>query len=174
MSSMEDNDSLKKQIKELEKNNKYCPSSDLKSKEDISPSIILNKDNLMIKDLKASVEELNAKLLKVAHNNDALHQDNKSLFKKINLLKDEVKEQKCRASKAEFEVESLRKCKVDFSQPLQTLKCYNDNNNSNNNSYIRQYQGFGTPNVRKLILSALSKKATSLLFQIRQHNNIVH
>ena len=142
MTSMEDNDSLKKQIKELENN---C---DLKSNDDVIS--IVKEDNLMIKDLKVSVQELNTKLLEVGHKNDILFKDNMSLLEKIDLLKDEVKEQKCKSSKAEFEVESLRRCKQDLTQQLQILKYreYKINNNNNSNTYNRRYQGFGTPNVR--------------------------
>ena len=151
MSSMEDNDSLKKQIKELKK--KQCASSNLESKESISSSIV-NEDNLkIIKDLKASVQELNTKLLEVDNSSVALEESNKSLFEKINLLKDEVKRQKGRASKAEFEVESFQRCKYNLEQQIQSLKYQRDNSSNNvTNTSNRPYQEFGSPNVRKIIL----------------------
>ena len=148
MTSMEDNDSLKKQIRELKASEKYCSTPDQK------PDVEVKKEDLKMKSdiasLKSSIQQLDKKFLEVAHNNDVLHKSNKSLLEKIDLLKDEVKEQKCKASKAEFEVESLRRCKHDLTQQLQILKCREDNINRNSNAYNRPYQGFGSPNVRKL------------------------
>ena len=150
MSSMEVNDSLKKQIEELKK--KHCITSNLKPNENISSSIV-NEDNLkIIKDLKASVQELNAKLLEVNNNNVALEVSNKSFLEKINLLKDEVKEEKCRASKAEFEVESFQRCKHNLEQQFQALKCRRDNSSNVTNTSNRPYQGFRSPKVRFFFL----------------------
>ena len=169
MSSMEDNDSLKKQIKELkEKSNS----------QDFSSSAVFNtQENLKMKadfaDLKSAVEELNSNLLKVNQENDVLLASNKSLSEKIDLLKDQVKKQKCRASVAEFEVESLRKCKDELAQKVQSLEHNNNNNNYNNNNVMTSTydnnakaslcdslynnngqhfaeQGFGSPNVSSI------------------------
>ena len=146
MTSMEDNDSLKKQIRELKETGKHCSTPDQK------PVVVEVKMKSDIASLKSSIQQLDKKFLEAAHNNDVLHKSNKSLLEKIDLLKDEVKEQKCKASKAEFEVESLRRCKHDLTQQLQILKCREDNINRNSNAYNRPYQGFGSPNVRKLNL----------------------
>ena len=146
MTSMEDNDSLKKQIRELKETGKHCSTPDQK------PVVVEVKMKSDIASLKSSIQQLDKKFLEAAHNNDVLHKSNKSLLEKIDLLKDEVKEQKCKASKAEFEVESLRRCKHDLTQQLHILKCREDNINRNSNAYNRPYQGFGSPNVRKLNL----------------------
>ena len=165
MSSMEDVDSLKKRIQELKKNNKHSASSEVKSKtEDISLSVV-KQENLKMKTdiagLKSSIQELNTKFLETDHQNDALQKSNLSLLKKVDLLKDQVKEQLCKASKAEFEVESFRRYNKDLVQKLQSFKHNNNNNslrnattssdsfnnNTSNNSYGRYYQGFGSPNV---------------------------
>ena len=164
---MEGVDSLKKRIQELKKNNKQSTSSEIKSKtEDISISEV-KEENLKLKTniagLKSSIKELNKKFLETDHQNDALQKSNLSLLKKVDLLKDQVKEQLCKASKAEFEVESFRRYNEDLVQKLQSLKHNNNNNNNSlsnattswksfdnnisNNSYGRQYQGFGSPNV---------------------------
>ena len=158
MSSMEDNDSLKKQIKELKENNVQEPSV-----------VIATKENLKMQaefaDLKSIVGELNSNLLKVGQQNDALLASNNSLLEKISLLENQVKEQTCKASVAEFEVESLRRCKDDLTQKLQSLehktniyatastKLDNNAMTSTRDSFYNKnvrhssYQGFGSPNV---------------------------
>ena len=65
MSSMEDNDSLKKQIKDLKKNNVLEPSVVITTKEKL-------KMQAEFADLKSIDGELNANLLKVGQQNDAL------------------------------------------------------------------------------------------------------
>jgi len=144
MTSMEDNDSLKKQIKAMKKTEKHHSTPDQK------PVVEVKKEDLKMKSdiasLKSSIQQLDKKFLEAAHNNDILHKSNKSLLEKVDLLKDEVKEQKCKTSKSEFEVESLRRCKHDLTQQLQVLKCQEDNINGNSNAYNRPYQGFGSPN----------------------------
>ena len=165
MSSMEGVDSLKKQIQELKKNNKHSASSEVKSEtEDIYLSVV-KEENLKLKTdvagLKSSIKEFNSKLLETGHQNDALQKSNLSFLKKVDLLKDQVKEQLCKASKAEFEVESFRRYNKDLVQKLQSLQLNNNNNslrnatassdsfdnNISNNSYGQHYQGFGSPNV---------------------------
>ena len=173
MSTMEDVDSLKKQIQELKKN-KHSASSEVKSKtEDISLSVA-KEENVKLKTdiagLKSSIQELNTKFLETDHQNDALQKSNMSLLKKVDLLKDQVKEQLCKASKAEFEVESFRRYNKDLVQKLQSLKHNNNNslcnattssasfdNNTSNNSYGRHYQGFGSPNVSILYKKNLAE-----------------
>ena len=147
MSSMKNVDLLKKQIIELKKNNKHSASSEVKSKnEDISSSVV-EQENLKMKTdiagLKSSIQELNTKFLETDHKNDALQKSNLSLLKKVDLLNDQVKEQLCKASKAEFEVESFRRYNKDLVQKLQSLKHNNDNNNISNNPY------YPLPRIRK-------------------------
>ena len=101
MSSMEGVDLLKKQIQELKKNNKHSASSEVKSKtEDISLSVV-KEENVKLKTdiagLKSSIQELNTKFLETDHKNDALQKSNLSLLKKVDLLKDQVKEQLCKS-----------------------------------------------------------------------------
>ena len=92
MSTMEDVDLLKKQIQKFKKNNKHSASSEVKSKNDTSSSM-LKQENLKMKteiaDLKSTVHELNAKLLKADHQNDDLQKSNLTLMKKVDILRDQ-------------------------------------------------------------------------------------
>ena len=109
MTSMEDNDSLKRKIRELKKINKHSPLP-----EDQKPAVAKNnnlKTKSDIANLKCSVQQLDKNLLEAVQKNNALHKSNKSLLENIDLLKDQLKQEKFKASKAEFEVENLQKCK---------------------------------------------------------------